>query len=582
MTFLEVYPMQIGILPPELKSIEQLFAGNARFSVPPYQRSFAWTADETEELWEDLMGAVTRHGEYFMGTIVIQRKDSESQEIIDGQQRLACITMLFSAIRNVFLAAHDDRHQQIELGFLGSKGYDRDAALTPKLTLNKNNHETFLQYVLASRDTSAVEEILRAKYVHPSNRLLLEAYKYFLGKVAQGAASKGTKVDEFLVPLIDTLRGQLKLITIPVATDEDANLFFESLNARGKELAISDLVKNRLYFETKAQVARAEHLWEQMEKDLATRPVPEFVRHYWIAKRAAKDSPNVREKNLYRMVANDIGGNQRAALALVKDLAKTAPDYARISDYSLWPDDPAYEDSFASTLADLKLFRVTQMNPVLLNAMQHFRTAVDTAKAFRIVANFAFRYFIIGNQSPGNLERLSAKIAYDIRAKTYTSPTHVADALRGVNPDPTFRSDFTLASIKDKKRVARYTLAKITNYLAKQSSPAGMEQTVNPDAREVNLEHVLPQDIPTGWHTAFSDGVNPADYVYRIGNLTLLTAKINRVAADKSFSEKQNIAFNGSTLKINEFLRSVSQWGDRQIEERQDRLAKTALEVWKL
>lgn len=61
----EVYPMQIGILSPELKSIEQLFAGNARFSVPRYQRSFAWTADETEELWEDLFGAVKRSGEYF-------------------------------------------------------------------------------------------------------------------------------------------------------------------------------------------------------------------------------------------------------------------------------------------------------------------------------------------------------------------------------------------------------------------------------------------------------------------------------------------------------------------------------------
>ena len=107
--------MQIGILSPELKSIEQLFAGGARFSVPRYQRSFAWTADETEELWEDLFGAVQRSGEYFLGTIVLQRKDSEAQEIIDGQQRLACITMLFSAIRNVFLAARDERAQQIEL-----------------------------------------------------------------------------------------------------------------------------------------------------------------------------------------------------------------------------------------------------------------------------------------------------------------------------------------------------------------------------------------------------------------------------------------------------------------------------------
>ena len=149
--------MQIGILPPELKSIEQLFAGNATFSVPRYQRSFAWSADETEELWEDLVGAVQREGEYFLGTVVLHRTSSETQSSIDGQQRLACIVMLFSAVRNVFLAARDSRAQQIELAFLGSKDFSRDANLNPKLSLNKINNETFVQHVLQSADLAAID-----------------------------------------------------------------------------------------------------------------------------------------------------------------------------------------------------------------------------------------------------------------------------------------------------------------------------------------------------------------------------------------------------------------------------------------
>ena len=196
--------MQIGILPPELKSIEELFSGSVRFSVPKYQRSFSWTADETVELWDDLFGAVAREGEYFLGTVVLQRKSPDAQEIIDGQQRLACITMLFSAIRNVFLSSDDKRAVQIQADFLGSKGYARHATLNPKLALNKINNETFLQYVLESEDSSRIDTYLGKKDLHPSNRLLLEAYKYFLGKVAQEVASRGTKADEeFLVPLID-------------------------------------------------------------------------------------------------------------------------------------------------------------------------------------------------------------------------------------------------------------------------------------------------------------------------------------------------------------------------------------------
>jgi len=239
--------MQIGILPPELKSIEQLFAGDVRFSVPRYQRSFAWTSDETEELWDDLFGAAKRSGEYFLGTIVLHRRDSNILEIIDGQQRLACITMLFSAVRNAFIANKDERAVRIESGFLGSKDFGRESSLTPKLTLNKINNETFVQYILPSPDLVSIEPAIKSKNTHQSDRLLLDAYKTFLTKVSIEAASRGTKADEFLVSLIDTLRNKVKLITIPVTSDEDANLFFESLNARGKELAISDLVKNRLY-----------------------------------------------------------------------------------------------------------------------------------------------------------------------------------------------------------------------------------------------------------------------------------------------------------------------------------------------
>jgi hypothetical protein len=284
---------------------------------------------------------------------------------------------------------------------------------------------------------------------------------------------------------------------------------------------------------------------------------------------------------LYRKVATVVKDSQSKALALLKDLSKSAPDYSRISDYSLWPEDAAYDDSFADTLDDLRLFRTTQMSPLLLNAIQQFSTNKDIAKTFRIVANFAFRYFIIGNQSPGNLERVSANIAYEIRNGTYKSSKDVADALRGVNTDPTFRANFEIASLEG-KRIARYTLARINNHLTRQASPSGGEIIANPDGKQANLEHVFPESDPASWHSAFSSSVKPSDYIYRIGNLTILKAKINREQADKSFKEKKAIGLDDSPLKINEVFRGLSKWGDREIEQRQLALAKAALEVWKL
>src|SRR5690606_35598533 len=112
-----------------------------------------------------------------------QRDDNETG-IIDGQQRLTCITMLFSAICNVFKAHGDERAKRVEQEFLGTRGFEKDAELPPKLTLNKTNNEVFVQHVLASVDRSDIDQELKDKKIHRSNRLLLEAYRYFLEKIA--------------------------------------------------------------------------------------------------------------------------------------------------------------------------------------------------------------------------------------------------------------------------------------------------------------------------------------------------------------------------------------------------------------
>jgi uncharacterized protein with ParB-like and HNH nuclease domain len=478
--------MDVGILPPELRTIEQLFTGDTRYTVPKYQRSFAWKTDEVQELWEDILSSVDRGGDYFLGTVVLHKRNDGLHEIIDGQQRLACISMIFSAIRNLFLRTGDKREGQIMISFLGAKGYKRESHTTPKLVLNHINDEHFVQYVIESKNAEDVEKALRLKGIQESNKLLLQAYQYFLTSVSSEAGKRGADVDAFIVPLIDCLRNAVKLIAIPVASEDDANLFFESLNARGKELAISDLVKNRLYLEAKDQVVRAQVLWDQMETALSRRPIPEYLRHYWIAKKTGVGGINVREKQLYRMISQEVKGKKPQTIKLLEDLRSSAGDYAKIWDYTLWPDEDAYDMAFEDTLKELRLFRVTQCNPLLLNSIQRFKKPKDIARTFSIIVNFSFRYFIIGNQSSGNLERESGKIAYGIREGTYSNPSQVADAFRAINPDSSFRSDFSLAKIPPSRaKLARYILAKINNYVQQQSGKEGPEVIANPDAKQV-------------------------------------------------------------------------------------------------
>lgn len=566
----------IGILPPELKAIEPLFSGDKVFTVPKYQRNFSWSKDEVQELWEDAIGAAAvKKQDYFLGTIVV-RDLGNRLEVIDGQQRIACISMVFSAIRNAFMAKKDTRAEQVFEKFLGAKDFSADSVPKPKLELNDHNNPLYVQYVIGSLDATSVATALKDKGLSESNRLLLQAYMFFLDEIGQKVASFGTKSDDFLVPLIDCLRSSVKLISIPVSSEEDAFQIFESVNARGKELAVSDLVKNRFYAEAGPQVKQAQQLWEKMEIDLVRTSIPEYLRHFWIAKRAPQNELKVREKALYRTIAKQSKG-QAECLTLLTNVSDSARHYAMIEDYSLWPNDPKYDKAFELTLGDLKLFRVSQCYPVLLNAIEVFKEAKDIVKAFRIIANFSFRYNIIGGGTSGDLERVFGEIAYGIRVGTHTSPRGVADALRGVNTDSKFRTDFENATIpKTKAKLARYVLGRINDHLG------GPELIANTDSKVVNLEHVLPQKPDTSWKGVFSQSISVDDYVYRIGNLTLLTTKINDKVANKSFKKKQDIAFKDSKLALNKFLKTAKKWSEKEIEKRQADMAKTALEIWEL
>jgi hypothetical protein len=212
-----------------------------------------------------------------------------------------------------------------------------------------------------------------------------------------------------------------------------------------------------------------------------------------------------------------------------------------------------------------------------LNAIQAFSAAKEIAKTFRIIADFSFRYNIVGNGTSGSLERIFGEIAYGIRTGTHRSPVEVADALRAYNTDARFRADFELLSLpKSKAKLARYILIRLNDAME------GGEQVANMDPKKLNLEHILPQNPGSLWRTNFPKGVDPKEYIERLGNLTLLTAKINRDVGDKSFQDKQQLAFTSSKLPINVPLKKVAKWGSEEIEARQQQMAKMALQVWKL
>ena len=81
-------------------AIGSLFSGKRFFRIPDYQRPFSWDSDNFEDLINDIIGA-KKDQDYFLGTTVLHHREDEGiYDIVDGQQRMTSIMILFACLRD--------------------------------------------------------------------------------------------------------------------------------------------------------------------------------------------------------------------------------------------------------------------------------------------------------------------------------------------------------------------------------------------------------------------------------------------------------------------------------------------------
>lgn len=263
------------------------------YVVPVNQRDFAWTQEEVDLLWQDVVNALEEgRGEYFLGAIVLAPNKDNGQvlEIVDGQQRLAALSMILAAIHQTWKSRNDDEQAaEVFRDYLGSK--DRKTReISPKLRLNETNDPVFQSVVL--RGESVAETQLKAW--PKSNRLLREAFQRFQ-KHLEEWLKKNPDAEESLIELEKYVAGNVNLIVIEVGDEYDAFVIFETLNDRGLELAVADLVKNYLFSLAGDRLDAFKKSWSDIALLVGSENLTPFLRHLWLSEYAF-----VRERDLYR------------------------------------------------------------------------------------------------------------------------------------------------------------------------------------------------------------------------------------------------------------------------------------------
>jgi hypothetical protein len=577
-------------------TLEKLLSGSdTRYQVPDYQRNYAWKEDEIEELWGDVVRLLVHDEQYFMGSVVLNQEEHQEDQfdIVDGQQRLATFSILFSVIRDYARAFSEDsrvlprvpRNEETKRTAL------RLATMSEDRLLYRTEPDHFF-LALNNKDSGAFDTVVRRHsplltdeqlQVVPNESRVLKAEKYLSRYVLdefendeQGLA----RLDAFFV----ALHKRLVFLKITVSDDYDAFVLFESLNSKGLNLSTSDLLKNKLLMSCKDRPDvqnRVLEGWDESMKMLEKSRfgTVDFVRHYWVAFEA-----EVTTKELYKVLKRRIDSGALDVEDFTVSLYDKAEQYAEITaDTLVWPAPEISRGSLDWHLAQIHTLGYSICTPAILYCVSE-RPAL-AAELARLSLNYLFRYITVG-EGAVRVAKQAFRAVLD-GLKDGRPDTDVLGHLRpttGRVGDQAFREDLSRFRTKD-NRLAKYMLTalhlKAVNY-----------ETI-PNHREVHLEHILPVKFDLWAEEGFDPGDRRMEeWVNCLGNMTLLHKKTNQQISNRVFSAKvseyrpleggDGSSFPMTNSIYERYQQGSEAWTTTAISERAEQFAGDAIDIWSL
>ena len=377
---------------------------------------------------------------------------------------------------------------------------------------------------------------------------------------------------KILIQWIVYLENKVKVIVVRVPDESNAFTIFETLNDRGLALAVSDLLKNYLFFRAEDRVTETQHNWVQMIANIETiedeQAVVDFIRYHWSSKNGI-----VREKDLFERIKRHVT-SKTEAVSFAEELFAGSKIYSAMitGDDNFWSD---YPSSAKISIQTLNFFNVYQMRPLLLSVLTNLEKT-ESVKALRMLVSWSVRFLIVGGLGGGTLEEKYSNAAVKIYKKEITTAKQLALAMQGSIPnDSEFKVAFENATVS-KNYLARYYLRTLEMVANGQPEPEFIPNTANDI---VTLEHVLPEKPSAEWSFISPEDAK-ANYK-RIGNMVLLTKSANNGVGNAGFATKVAL-FEKSEYSLTAGLAIVSNWNLETIAHRQIQLAELALKAWPL
>jgi hypothetical protein len=603
---------------PDTHTVQQLFERDVRYVVPLYQRTYVWDeSHQWEPLWEDIL-ALLQHQEdggaslwsHFLGALVLEQEQMAPGQIphftvIDGQQRLTTLQLLVAA------AAYE----------MAAVGADNDAALLRELVANNPRRATGTEQLKVwptNANRTAFAAVMSPDgpppgHVDDPDNRIDEAFAYFRRRVSEyltGAedddrAQQSAELAALRATRLRiTISHLLKVVSITLEADDNAQVIFETLNARGTPLLSLDLVKNAVFHLATRQQRDTDALYEQVwrpqldddywrqlrRQGRLNRPIGELFLMHWLTVRVERVTPAT---ELFATFRQDVLQPASQAEALIHELAA---DAAVIRSFDSQPSGTP-EAAFFARLAALDASTV--MPIVLLLFRSPEVTPERRRRCLRILESWLTRRALM-RLTAKNYNRLVPRLVAKLKADLAHCDELLHAALSGGEgaisrwPDDLefieFLTTRDLYGTVAQPRLAMALAAVEDNLRTSKTEPSG--SLVSEIAGSLSIEHLIPQDWEDQWPLTDPDG-KPLDgeqaersaaernaRLHRLGNLTIVAAPLNSSMSNSPWAAKREALNQHTRLLLNARIAGRDRWGDRAVDEHGQWLAERLSAIW--
>ena len=577
-----------------IQTLSGLFGTPVSYRIPVFQRPYAWTKEKQwQPLWSDARRIaekllLAKSGEkippHFMGAIVLQLQSAKSGRVVkrivvDGQQRLTTLQLLVRAAQESFQNLDDTRRanqmSQLTLNDSQEQGEDLDSDTKVRQS-NVNDLQSFQDVIRGLSDTSR------------PLRSIGEAYQYFLDEVTEWLNKDPANRSPRAKALETTITEYLQLATVDLDEGERPHFIFSVLNARAEPLKESDHVKNTVMYEANVidDAAKATALWGLFDRNEWWRGSTNEGRYsrihldrflnYWVVMRTRKE---VNADSVSAEFNRFLDSSDLPIEQVAMDIRKAGQVYQDLEEARI-PGSEAF-------LRRVKTMEIGVAMPIL---MWLYTTDIPDEirkQSIRAIESYLVRRMLCGVSSQG-LNRLFVELL--VRAETSTPSTAdqvIIDFLSGQTVDNRIWPKDTMLHESLVGTPLRGTVGRQTMVLEAVESHLRTDKTEAMSQVSLTREHIMPSSWQRNWPLpdgmAGDEAIDTRDQaVKEIGNLTLVTGKLNASLSNAPWHEKIETLRRHTTLRLNwELLEHPPEtWNEETIRKRSGQLATLATEIW--